>query len=336
MPTDSYAQKKKNKTAKNKIEQTKDSYGTINRTSGNAVLTALGQGATISDATRDALRNAIEETYGAFVSSNTTILNDNIIKDEIISLSEGNIVAYEVKSKSYINKMWLVEVLAEISQSKLQSYVQSKGGEVTINTSAYVMNIKLEKLKKENEEKIYKQKIETCRMLLPYCFDYTLEVTEPQDSRHGYHYFHVIVGAKTNQNYKKLFEQTKIRIIDCSIWGDEYHRHRHCRDGFNPDFIPSSLRNHIYKILKEGYIVMCGSEELSPGRLEAKYPGLKVTKGEFKEEEMNFKFVNYRDINDPSVTIEGICGYLFRVKDYNLETLESFNEKFTIIPKIQQ
>lgn len=149
MPTDSYAQKKKNKTAKNKIEQTKDSYGTINRTSGNAVLTALGQGATISDATRDALRNAIEETYGAFVSSNTTILNDNIIKDEIISLSEGNIVAYEVKSKSYINKMWMVEVLAEISQSKLQSYVQSKGGKVTINTSAYAMNVKLEKLNKE-------------------------------------------------------------------------------------------------------------------------------------------------------------------------------------------
>lgn len=80
---------------------------------------------------------------------------------------------------------------------------------------------------------------------------------------------------------------------------------------------------------------MCGSEELNPGRLEAKYPGLKVKKGEFKEEEMNFKFVNYRDINDPSVTIEVIGGYRFSVKDYNLETLESFNEKFTIIPKIQ-
>lgn len=274
MPTDSYAQKKKNKTAKNKIEQTKDSYGTINRTSGNAVLTALGQGATISDATRDALRNAIEETYGAFVSSNTTILNDNIIKDEIISLSEGNIVAYEVKSKSYINNMWMVEVLAEISQSKLQSYVQSKGGEVTINTSAYAMNIKLEKLNKENKEKIRKQKLETCRMLLPYCFDYTVEVSEPEYFFSSYYYFGVRVGAKTNQNYKKLFEQTGIRLIDCGI--DTYNRCRECGDGHNPDYI--MLRNHIYKILKEGYILMCGSEELSPGRLEAKYPGLKVKK----------------------------------------------------------
>lgn len=46
-------------------------------------LTVNGQGQTKEQATTNALRSAIEQTFGVFVSSNTQILNDDLVKDEI-------------------------------------------------------------------------------------------------------------------------------------------------------------------------------------------------------------------------------------------------------------
>ena len=59
-------------------------------------LIVTGQGKTIDDAKTNALRSAIEQAFGAFVSSNTTILNDSLVKDEIVSVTNGNIQKYDV------------------------------------------------------------------------------------------------------------------------------------------------------------------------------------------------------------------------------------------------
>ena len=59
-------------------------------------LVCNGEGATKDEATLNALRSALEQTYGTFVSSNTVIVNDKLIKDEIISLGRGNIQNYKV------------------------------------------------------------------------------------------------------------------------------------------------------------------------------------------------------------------------------------------------
>ena len=46
-------------------------------------LTVIGTGENEEKATLQALRSAIEQIFGAFVSANTTILNDEIVQDEI-------------------------------------------------------------------------------------------------------------------------------------------------------------------------------------------------------------------------------------------------------------
>ena len=46
-------------------------------------LTVSAQGQTISEAKQNALRDAIEQAFGTFISSNTEILNDELLKDEI-------------------------------------------------------------------------------------------------------------------------------------------------------------------------------------------------------------------------------------------------------------
>ena len=57
----------------------------------SATLTVSGQGKTQDEAKQNALRSAIEQAFGAFISSNTEILNDELVKDEIVSVSNGNI-----------------------------------------------------------------------------------------------------------------------------------------------------------------------------------------------------------------------------------------------------
>ncbi len=62
-------------------------------------LTVSGQGKTQDDAKQNALRNAIEQAFGTFISSNTEILNDELVKDEIVSIANGNIQKFEVISE---------------------------------------------------------------------------------------------------------------------------------------------------------------------------------------------------------------------------------------------
>ena len=53
-------------------------------------LTVSGEGATKKEATANALRSAIEQAFGTFVSSNIQILNDDIVKDEKLTKSISN------------------------------------------------------------------------------------------------------------------------------------------------------------------------------------------------------------------------------------------------------
>lgn len=61
-------------------------------------LTVSSDGPTKDDAIKNALRLAIEQAYGVFVSANTTILNDDLVKDEIVTISKGAIKEYSLIS----------------------------------------------------------------------------------------------------------------------------------------------------------------------------------------------------------------------------------------------
>ena len=94
------------------------------------------------------MRSAIEQAYGAFVSSNTEILNDEIVKDEIVSISSGNIKEFKILAQSeLLNDLVSMTLSATVSVSKLQSYAQSKGATVEFAGGAFAMNIKMQKTK---------------------------------------------------------------------------------------------------------------------------------------------------------------------------------------------
>lgn len=75
-------------------------------------LTVTGSGKTNEDAVKSALRSALEQTYGAFVSSNTTIVDDELIKDEISTISNNCVKSYrELSSKILPNGYLLAELI---------------------------------------------------------------------------------------------------------------------------------------------------------------------------------------------------------------------------------
>ena len=67
---------------------------------GDVELVVNGEGVDKTTATHNALRSAIEQAYGVFISTNTTILNDDLIKDEIATVASGNIKAYKELASS--------------------------------------------------------------------------------------------------------------------------------------------------------------------------------------------------------------------------------------------
>jgi len=122
------------------------------QTSDIVTIKTLGQGKTVQDATTQALREAISQAYGVFISANTTIVNDSLLKDEIVSLTTGNIQKYSILSQTEVPGIgYSVFVNSDVSLSKLSSFAQSKGSEATFDGGGFAMNIKLQKLNEQAE-----------------------------------------------------------------------------------------------------------------------------------------------------------------------------------------
>lgn len=148
-------------------------------------LVVSGDGATKEEATHVALRSAIEQAYGTFVSANTTILNDSLVNDEIVTVSSGNIQKYtELAYMQLENGKSYVSLQATVSLTKLVKYAQSKGAECEFAGATFGANVKLYELNKANSEKAL-QNILTVLENTDDLFDYVLEMGEPRIANEG-------------------------------------------------------------------------------------------------------------------------------------------------------
>ena len=171
-------------------------------------LVCAGDGKTIDEAVKMALRSGLEQTYGTFVSSNTTILNDDLIKDEIVSLSTGNVKGYEIVSKNQSSDgTWNAVVKAVFSTGKLVSYVKSKGGSTELAGGLFAMYAKMEKMNEEAEIKVISNLRTQLNLILPLVYDYSVTAESPQKNSYGDGYYvDGTIECRLNENAKKLKE----------------------------------------------------------------------------------------------------------------------------------
>ena len=176
-------------------------------------ITTIGSGATPEVAKQNALRNAIEQAFGTFISSNTEILNDELIKDEIVSVANGNIQNYEVISETEIPDIgYATTIKATVSVSKLTSFVESKGMEVEIQGGLFAENIKLKQLYEQNEYIAIENLLVVIDQILAVSFDYSIDLSEPKLVIDYYNYNNGVeiwkidakVSVRFNENIEKL------------------------------------------------------------------------------------------------------------------------------------
>ena len=147
----------------------------------SVVLTVSGQGNTQEEARKKALRSAIEQAFGSFISSKTEILNDNLVKDEIVSVSNGNIQKFEPISEVQLPDGGYASTLkATVSISKLTSFCEGKGVEIEFKGSLLAFNLEQQILNEKNEVNALKELNKVCRSIFNKSFDYKVNANEPK------------------------------------------------------------------------------------------------------------------------------------------------------------
>lgn len=150
--------------------------GTMASGQDDVTLTVSGEGTTKDEATTNALRSAIEQTYGVFVSSDFSLMNEAIVKDEIATLAKGNVKSYEELSSIQLpDNSWCVTLRATVSPSNLIEYTKAHGGSVEFAGAMFTQSMKLIELNTKNEKIALDNMYHQLCLLTPHLFYYTLE-----------------------------------------------------------------------------------------------------------------------------------------------------------------
>jgi outer membrane protein assembly factor BamD (BamD/ComL family) len=188
------------------------------------VIVTTGQGNSEDDARQSALRSAIEQTFGAFISSKTDILNDEIVSDQITSLSSGNIKSFEIINTLELpNGGYSTTLKSIVSIDKLTSFVQSKGVQVEFKGGLFAMNVKQQLLNEKAEMDIVTNVVGTVHNLLQQSFDYSLDVSEPK-SKDGDSYLWevpMLIKVVPNKNIELCYNYLKSNLISICLSKEE-------------------------------------------------------------------------------------------------------------------
>jgi len=177
-------------------------------------LVTSGEGPTENEAVNEALRSAIEQAYGVFVSANTDILNDELVKDEIVTVSSGNIHSYKklgCVEQADGNKN--VSVEATVSVSNLVNYAQSKGASCEFAGAVFGANLKLINLNKANAEKAIEHLYKSLESVAATMYDYEVEVGQPKADGT----VDITAIAKANENYKAFTDMVYNTLKSLSV-----------------------------------------------------------------------------------------------------------------------
>ena len=199
-------------------------------------LVVNGQGKTKDEAKQNALRSAIEQAFGVFISSKTEILNDNLIKDEIVSLANGNIQKYEVISEvSLPDNGYATTLNATVSVAKLISFVESKGFAVEFKGSLFGANMRLQSMNELSELKSILILCESTDKILSKSLDYKIIVEEPKKTvaidrnfnpKSDEYFIPITVKVSTNDNFNTFLDYFFKNIKSLSMSANEINDYK--------------------------------------------------------------------------------------------------------------
>lgn len=184
-----------------------DTLGKVNfesKSPSDIILTVSSSGKDKESAVQSALRSAIEQAFGAFISTKTELLNDKIILDGITSISSGNIKQFSIIEESVLpNGVYTITLKALVSIEKLSGFVKAKGLKVEMEGNLFAVNIQQQILNERNEVKSLENAISLLHEPMQTICDYQIETTTPKsiDEDNENWEIPILVKAKANKNY---------------------------------------------------------------------------------------------------------------------------------------
>lgn len=185
-------------------------------------LNVVGVGDSTASAIIDAQRNALRTSYGEFVSTNLTVLNNELTKNETVNLVSGTIKDFEVLSES-INDFTVppvVEVLLRVtvSKGKLITFAEAIGDTVQVQGSLFGAEIRQQEINKKNEL-VALEHLEKKAKQMSAFFDFETKVGTPQQSTLSDNDFiiSVVVQLTPNKNYTNLMSALSTTLKQISM-----------------------------------------------------------------------------------------------------------------------
>lgn len=176
-------------------------FGQTNQTIDLITIKIVCEGNSETEAITEGLRSALNQTSVVFISSNITVINDQITNDQVSMINNGSINKYTILDK-YIDEKGHVKLNLEVSISlnKLESFVKSTGGETELKGGLFAANIKLMELNEKAEQKAVSDLIIICKEILKNSFDYNIKNGEPTNNN-GIWQIPLEITIAKNSNY---------------------------------------------------------------------------------------------------------------------------------------
>lgn len=172
----------------------------------DVTLISTGDGANKELAVKNALLSAIEQAYGAYVSGNTVILNDELIRDEVVQIKRGNVKNYTILNEAQLGgNIFSVILEATVSTDNLLKFAESKGATCELAGKSFAANLKLYKMYVRNGAEAMKHLYNMLGWLAPKIYDYKLNLGSPIVYKSDV-YIPVAVDCVLNDSYATFLD----------------------------------------------------------------------------------------------------------------------------------
>ena len=179
---------------------------------GEKKIIASGFGANPDQALQKALRNAVEEAVGSYISSNTLIENDDLIEDKILSLSRGFIKDFRTLSTEKIDGETKVTVAAIVTGDQVIETLKSSGVEVEIKGNLLFSQFSDLNRQMDDEAKLVESLFSEVPANSPFDFIVSNDTPVQLEGQSGFQ-VQLSVKAVVNKNYTILMQNMK-NILD--------------------------------------------------------------------------------------------------------------------------
>lgn len=135
-----------------------------------------GYGASEMEAIKNAQRNAIEQTLGAYISSTTLIQNDELVSDRISSIGDGEILEYDLLESTKLSESeFFVVIDVKVSKSQAASfYNRNSESAIEFQGDLFLNNIEIIDLNKLSEINSIKNLLEVSEKYVENLINYEI------------------------------------------------------------------------------------------------------------------------------------------------------------------